>query len=124
MDVSFSVLDPAMDLAYKSFTAAGFIAMRKNDYDEFKRLQALGTCPADYVNQHNMLYLVLTPKEEIIKTISHLTQDDVVNVKGYWLDVKKTVAEGKSRPFITVDPPKRSEYIYVDEIEVTHAPTN
>jgi hypothetical protein len=121
MKVKLSVLDPAMDLAYKSFISGGFIAMRKRDYDEYKRLQALGTCPAGYVNQHNMLYLVLTPEKEIIDQIRHLKRDDVVTAKGYWLEMTKAYRDNAPKVVFSVDPPKKSEYIYVNEIQVTHA---
>ncbi|MEW5821844.1 MAG: hypothetical protein AB1782_16740 [Cyanobacteriota bacterium] len=65
-------------------TAGHFIS--ESDYPEFKAIVDSGRCPAKFLNKTNFLYLIVTDKDEIVKTMKTLKQGDKVEMNGYFLD--------------------------------------
>jgi hypothetical protein len=113
----FVVLDSGMTYAYKEFTAAGFIALNHNNYDEFKRLEAQGSCPASFLNSNSMLYLVLTENNEVVETLNNVKRGDILQVQGLWLNFEKRFAPDSPSLVFNIEPPQKSTYLFVETVK-------
>ena len=63
-----------------------------------KVLQEHG-CAADYINNHFMSMAAITENAELNKTLRNIKEGDIIDIKGYKVNIKSATIEGSSINF-------------------------